>query len=97
MRTDGPKKLRVMKRNMQRAIATHRNPADAARCAPRLRAVATLDEGHEFPQEEILVSRAPIVGIDVKRRTARGCHDQEFDDAMLLPKILDQAHSAGAK
>src|SRR5277367_4847849 len=85
----------MQKGQPQRAIAAHGNSADSPIDAIARDSVAMLDEGYEFPQQEVFVARTAIVGIDVEAGFARRSYDQEFAELVPLPKILGQIPAAG--
>ncbi len=57
-------------------------------------AVMSLDEGHEFLHQEILVALASVARIDEEGAVPIGRDDQEFADLLLIPQILNQIPAA---
>src|ERR1700690_612038 len=78
----------------QRPETPHRNSADSPLEAIACDSVAMFDEGNEFAQQEILVTRVAIVGIDVKAGLGCWRYDQEFAQLVALPKIFGEIHGA---
>src|SRR5260370_3897882 len=96
MRAHRAKKLWVKKSQPQRAIASHGNATDAPGFTARGDAVATLDRGHEFLQEEILIAEAAIVRVDEKTGVAGGTDDHEIAEFAAVPERLHHVAASGA-
>src|SRR5580704_300358 len=87
--------LRVKKRHPQRAIASHGDTAEAAGFAARGNSVAMLDPGHEFLQEEIVVTEAPVVRVHEETGVTGWADQNEIADLPAVPEFLDKIESAG--
>src|SRR5579864_8870127 len=85
----------MAKRQMQRAVATHGNSANATIAAAGPRAVRAFNKRQKFADEEILITFAAIARIDVEAGARIRRDNQKLAELMLLPKILDQIPPAG--
>src|SRR5215469_6808719 len=84
----------MAEREMKRAVAAHRNSRDRSRRACGLRAIASLDRGHEFLQEKIFIATAAIERIYVEASARGGSHDQEAADLACFPPVFDYVEPA---
>src|SRR5690348_2668298 len=96
MRAHRAKKLRMKESHAQGAIASHGDSADAARFAARGNAVAFLNRGHEFLQEEIVVAEPAVVRIHEETGITGRRDDEEIAKFVAVPQLFDQIESAGA-
>src|SRR5260370_27983519 len=96
MRAHRAKKLWVKKSQPQRAITSHGNATDAPGFTARGDAVATLDRGHEFLQEEILIAEAAIVRVHEEARVARGADDDEIAEFAAVLELLPMIEASRA-
>ncbi|MCL5669818.1 MAG: hypothetical protein M1423_00725 [Acidobacteria bacterium] len=80
MGADRTENVGMAHREVQRAVTSHREAADPARVPFRKSPVVLIDEGNEFPDEEILVAVLAVFGIDIKRLTSVWHDNQKFSD-----------------
>src|ERR1017187_5911436 len=84
----------MAERKMQRAVPAHGHACDAAISASVAGAIVSLDEGHEFLHQEILVALASISRVNEEGAAPIGRSDHELADLLLIPQILNQVPAA---